>query len=505
MSPSLLASLRFEVDSVSALFLALFGVVWLVSGIHAAVTIPAEERTRFFAYYVPASVGGLAVAVAGDAISFYICFSLMALASWGLVNHHRTAETRRAGAIYLTLTAISEAALLVALIILSVSAGSTELAAFGAVRGAAAELAAVFVLVAVGLKIGALPAIGALPLTYAAAPAGAAAVLAGASAKVGALAMLRLLPFGALPESWSHVVMGLGLATAFIAALVGLFTTSPRAVLGYSSSSQMGLIVVAAGAALSLPAAIPLAHGAIAALALHHGLAKSALILGADALARSRGRARTWMTAALALPAMALVGVPLTSGFVGKYALKDAVLGLPGAFPELVYALLPWTAVGTALLMLRFFLALRQQPDREPRLLILPGVATLLFAVAGAAWLYPAVWNDHALESALYAGAVWPALWPGLLAVAVAFAAIRIPRVMRTLGTVPPGDLLLGAERLVRLADHALRAPKAPAVRANGSRLQRLLMAAESYWVSWPVAAAIFILLVLAAAALTAR
>lgn len=506
MSDTLLSSLRLLTDETAVLFVALFSAVWIISGAHAWLTISPEGRPRFFAFFVPASVGGILTAVAGDAVSFYACFSLMALASWGLVNHDRTLETRRAGAIYLTLTALSEAALLAALVVLSRATGSTALSGFAEVHGAQAELGTALVLIAVGLKIGTLPVIGALPLTYSAAPAGAAAALAGASAKVGALALLRLLPFGNLPVMWANWVMGLGMATAIIAAVVGLFTTTPRAVLGYSSSSQMGLVLVAAGAGLALPSAAPLAAGAIAALALHHGLAKASLMLGADVAARSRGRVRTAVLAALALPALALVGAPLTSGFVGKYALKDAVHALAGGFPELIYALVPWTAVGTGLLMLRFFHALRRQHDEQQRTLVLPGLLVLFALVAGATWLYPAPWNDHAAESVVSPSALGPALWPGLVAVAIAVASRHVQGLHSYFGAVPPGDALHAGAGLA-CALNRLALPRGTVADATFTitRLQELLLSAERRWVSWPMAATIFVLVALAAALLTTR
>ncbi|MDP2300169.1 MAG: proton-conducting transporter membrane subunit, partial [Actinomycetota bacterium] len=308
--PGDISTLTFALDPTAAPVFALFAVRWAVSGIYAAVTTPAGQRARLFAYFIPSAVGGITVALAADAISFYLCFALMAIPAWGLITHARTAEARRAGAIYLTLTAIGEALLLAALIIMVVETGSLELSVMAEGIGGSPlrDVAAALALASIALKIGTLPVSGILPLSYTYTPAGAASALAGAPAKVGALAMIRLLPAGSMPESWAAAVMVLGLATAFGAAVLGTLTTAPRSVLGYSSASQMGLVLIAAGVSLAEPAAVPLAHGAIVAFAIHHGLAKSALVLGDDVVSRLTGRARTSALAALALPALALVG-----------------------------------------------------------------------------------------------------------------------------------------------------------------------------------------------------
>ncbi len=352
-----LGGATFQSDALAIGFGALFAALWVAGGVHAALTLEGAERRRLFAFYVPAATGGIAVVFAADAVAFYLCFALMALSSWGLITHPRTAEARRAGGVYLGVTVVGEALLLAALMVLASETGSTTLAVMAEGMPAAAHGAVAFGLVtaAFGLKLGAVGAGGILPLSYAHPPAGAAAALAGASTTVGALGLLRLLPLGAeVPASWGVALIVIGLASAFVGAALGVFTSTPRAVLGYSSASQMGFVFIAAGAGLADPGAATYAAGAIVAYAVHHGIAKAALFLGDDAVASLRGAARRRALVALALPALALVGVPLTSGFVAKNALKYAAQAAAGDAAHLAYTLLPWAAMGTALVMLRF-------------------------------------------------------------------------------------------------------------------------------------------------------
>lgn len=498
-----IGALRFAIDETSLPFLALFGIVWVISGIYAVATTDAADRGRLFAYYIPSAIGGIGVAVATDAISFYLCFALMALPAWGLITHVGTAVSRRAGAIYLTLTVIGEALLLAALVLLAVESGTTALAAYPAALAGlpSASLITVLALATIALKIGTLPIVGILPLSYTYTPAGPAAALAGASVKVGALAMLRLLPAGGMAPEWSSAVMLVGLATAFGAAALGVLTTHSRAVLGYSSASQMGLVLIAAGAGLSDADVAPLAAGAIVAFSLHHGLAKAALVLGGDVVGRLGGRARSIALAALALPALALVGAPLTSGFVAKYALKDAVHALSGTAPDLVYALLSWAAVGTAALMLRFFALARRERSADGRPVGVPIAlwSVLLVSVAAMTWLWPASWNDHAAEAALSPASMWTALWPGLLALVGSLVLTRLKRRQDAPAPrVTPGDLLVTVARLAsRLSDSveapgsATAAPKTVPADVNTDILAR----AEQAYLQWTVAATTFVLL----------
>lgn len=496
------AAFRFGLDATSVPFLALFATVWLLSGLYAAITTPVRDRVRLFAYYLPSAVGGIGVATASDAISFYLCFALMALPAWGLITHTRSAESRRAGAIYLTLTVVGEALLLAALVFLTVETGTTDLTQYRDVISGLPSAATItaLVLAAIALKIGTLPVSGVLPLSYTYTSAGPAAALAGASAKVGALAMLRLLPAGGMAPGWADAVMLLGLVTAFGAAVLGVLTSHPRAVLGYSSASQMGLVLIAAGAGLSNGDAATLAYGAVVAYALHHGLAKTALVLGDDVVQRLRGNARSVALVALGLPALALVGAPLTSGFVAKYALKDAVHAVPGDIAGLVYVGLSWAAAGTAALMLRFF-ALSSQPrettpgDTRGAVLVW---APLLALVATVVWVWPAGWNDHALSSALSAPSLWAALWPGLIALGVWGAVTRIlPGGTRYRAVVEPGDLLTVVARAVSRAEARAAGPGDTPSAERVSSVPGLLLDAERAYLRWTVAATTFVLLAL--------
>lgn len=495
----------FGLDETSIPFLALFVVVWLLSGLYTAITTPAADRARLFAYYVPSAVGGIAVAAASDAVSFYLCFALMALPAWGLITHTRSAESRRAGAIYLTLTVVGEALLLAALVLLVAETGTTSLAGYrGAIAGLpSAALITALVLATIALKIGTLPLSGILPLSYTYTPAGPAAALAGASAKVGALAMLRLLPAGGMPPGWADAVMVLGLATAFGAAILGVLTDHPRAVLGYSSASQMGLVLIAAGAGLADTGVATLAYGAVVAYALHHGFAKAALVLGDDVVQRLGGRARSVALAALALPALALVGTPFTSGFVAKYALKDAVHAVGGDVAGAVYVGLSWAAVGTAALMLRFF-ALTLKP-RETT----PGNARgtalvwglLLMLVATATWAWPAGWNEHAISAAFSLSSLWTALWPVLIALGVWGVVARVvPGGTRYRAVVEPGDLLTMVARGASAWEARANRSRPVATGrsdARSSSLPELLLGAERGYLRWTIAATTFVLFAL--------
>lgn len=501
----------FGIDPIGASFGALFAMVWGISGVYALLTITAGRRLRFWAYYLSAAVGGIAVAFAQDAITFYFAFALMALSSWGLVAHFLSRESLRAGRIYLTVTVVSEMPLLAALMIMVADAGSGDLAQMrqSLVGGGNTNLVMALVLGSVALKIGSLGVSGILPLTYTYTPAGAVVALAGASVKVGALAMLRLLPFGTgALDAWGAGCIVLGLATTFVAAVLGVLTTHPKAVLGYSSASQMGLLLTAAGAGLAGDAAA--ATGAVVAYSIHHGLAKASLFLGEDLVNASTGWVRTAAAAALALPALALVGAPFMSGFVAKYALYDALYQVAGPAGRYSRTLMPWAALGTAALMARFAsLSLRRPQGPDVGLQASHSYAARwsvfacsLLLVAGATWLWPAEWVESAAEHALDPASLWTAVWP-VLVVAAASVLVTALRRSPLPGVVVPGDWMLRIDGLLKTFERKpvtrLPRPAPPPPRLAW------LSASEEVLTSWLVAGSVFMLLAVALVLLASR
>lgn len=426
--PWLLLGSSLGLDATGRTFLLFSSLIWLAAGLYARAWLAGDARRhRFAGFFLLAQAGNLGVCLALDAASFYLFFALMSLAAWGLVVHDGSAAARRAGRVYLVLALAGEMLILSGLLF----------------AAAAQPAAAACVILGFGVKTG-LPLLHfSLPLAYAAAPVPAAAVLAGAMIKAGLLGWLRFLPLGeaALPGAGGALVLA-GAAAIVYGSAVGLTQRQPGALLAYSSISQMGYLTVGVGAALLEPALWPMLAPALMLYAAHHALAKAALFLGLG-VARTRG-ATPWVSAGLALPALALAGVPLTSGMLAKNGLKHALAGLPAPWADALPGLLALGALGTALLMLRLAWLLRREPAVAHAT---PGLAApwllTLVAVAGlAAGLAPAaVW-----QQSLQPGALLGAAGTLFAALALALAALRLR--LRA-PDVPPGDLVVPLERFV--------------------------------------------------------
>lgn len=443
--PWLLLGTRLGLDDTGRFFLLLTALTWLSAGVYGLVYMNNQARRQgFWAFFLATQAGNLGVCLAQDAASFYAFFALMTFAAYGLVVQARTDEAWRAGRVYLAMAVLGEAALVAGLMLAAHVAGSHYIADLG--RALLPPAAVSLLILGFGVKVG-LPLLHLwLPLAHPVAPVPASAVLSGVMLKAGLLGWLRFLPLGHqyLPEAGASLI-ALGLLAMFYGVAMGLAQRDIKVVLAYSSVSQLGFMTVGVGAGLLAPGLWLVLLPAVGLYALHHALTKSALFLGAGVVLHTGGRA--WVLAGLALPALALAGAPFTSGWLAKSALKGGLAGLPAPWGDLMGLSLPLAAVGTTLLMARLLWLASRLPGR-------PGDTR--FAASGLAppWL---AWTVVGLilpwglvPSALYSGwtALTAAIWPVLLGVVLAMIASRL---RMPVPAIPPGDLVVPVERMLRV------------------------------------------------------
>jgi formate hydrogenlyase subunit 3/multisubunit Na+/H+ antiporter MnhD subunit len=526
--PALLLGLRVGLDATGQVFLLLTALLWTVAGVYArAYHARDQARPRLYVFWLLTLTGNLGLVVARDVVGFYLFFALMTFSAYGLVVHAGGAAALRAGRVYIVMAVLGEAMLLAGLLLAAADAPGLELEAFA--RSIAVsprrDLAIGLLLAGFGIKAGALPLHVWLPLAHPVAPTPASAVLSGCMIKAGLLGWLRFLPLGeaALP-GWGAAVLALGLLAAFFGVAVGATQRDPKTALAYSSISQMGFMNVAVGIGLWAPDAWPFALAACLTYALHHGLAKGALFLGVGVAAAAEGRrARLLAMAGLAFAALAVAGAPLTSGSLAKGTLKAAAARVP-AWPPALDLLLPLAAVGTTLLMGRFLMLVWRRGGEgahgSPRGLAIPWAA-LLGAVGVVVWFVPG-WYELDVPSAYLpdAGSVWVSVWPVVAGAVLLWALVMGGRRLRVPAervAVTAGDLLLpverGLSRLKRLASVEPRPFRDPVgivaawwfgVYSESGRSDGVARA-ERGLTRWVAAAALWMALVLALAALLAR
>lgn len=499
--PELLLGIRLVLDETGAVFLGFICLLWVLAGAYARAYLPGRTRdTAFPGFWYATLAGNLGVCIAADVVTFYALFSLLSLAAYGLVVHDGTTRAFRAGRVYLVLAVIGEMGLVFGLMLAAQAAGGLEIDAARAALANAPQrdLTIALLVVGFGVKAGLVPLHVWLPLAHPIAPTPASAVLSGAIVKAGILGLMRFLPLEAILLDWGHVLAFAGLVTAYYGVLIGLTQTDPKAILAYSTLSQMGIVVAVLGAALALRPDDTL--DAAALYATNHGLAKGALFLSVGVVAAS-GRLHWSVMLPTAVAAGAIAGLPLTGGALAKLAIKGSVGS--GVISDLV----SWSAVGTTLLLLRFLYVLAANGDddraRRPASgLVWPWAAAVLAALV-LPWALFLTRTSQPIAEALDLGNLWSGAWPVALGMVIAVAAMTYPR--RVLPAIPEGDIVVpleaGLRRLRVLARIELRAasrwqPRSVLTNTRNAA-GRLLDRSESLLLRWSFGGAALLAIVI--------
>ncbi len=419
----LILGLHFGLDDVARVFVIFTGLLWGAAGASARHWMRADPRaTSFGVMFLMAQTGNLGLLMAQDALSFYAFFALMSFASYGLVLHNRDTQAQAAARLYISFVVLGELALFAGLALAATQAGSFLLADLR--EAPLSGMAVALMILGFGVKLGIMPLHFWLPPAHGAAPVPASAVLSGAMIKAGLFGLMALLPLGNIAfEDHGTVLMAAGMVTIFAALLLGVQQSSAKAVLGFSSVSQMGILALGLGTALLVPAAWAMILPVLVFLAAHHAFAKGALFLGTGAFAaQSSLPARIAVAAALLAPALVLAGLPASSGALGKEALKTALGDGSAVWLPWLTVALSLSGMATTLLMARFVWLIWAAPPKAPAptapdALLLPFATLATFALT-----LPLTWPLIAGAfsepiTAAPSGALWP------VATAAAFAA----------------------------------------------------------------------------------
>ena len=347
-----LFGVRLVLDPLGGMFVAVIGGVALISAVFGiGYTDHGGLRGRVLQAVFPLFVAAmLLVPVAAGVGTFLVCWELMAAGSLVLVlaEHRRRPAVTQAGLWYAVMTHLSMVAILIGLLWLAANADGES---FTALRQAAGELspgvrAVVFVATLVGFaaKAGVVPLHAWLPRAHPEAPSHVSALMSAAMVSLGVYGIVRvgfdLLAVG--PQWWWTVVLAVGAVSAVYGILQAAISTDLKRLLGYSTTENMGLVLVGVGAAGMFAAADqqPLAELAMAAALLHvigHAAFKTLLFLSAGSVLHATGTRdldqlgglRTAMpatTALFGLGALAASAMPLGAAFVSEWLLLQSLI-----------------------------------------------------------------------------------------------------------------------------------------------------------------------------------
>lgn len=335
-----------HLDALSALFVLLVTGVGAIAVVYAGYYFKGDEGAwRFFTYLLLFMAAMLGVVLAGDAVTLFVFWEATSVTSFLLIGYKTTDPAARQGALQsLIVTGSGGVALLAGLVAWSVVAGGTDWATLCAagLRGHP-WYPVVLSLVTLGAatKSAQVPFHFWLPGAMTA-PTPASAYLHSATmVKAGVYLLARVHPGLGETDAWFWLLSAFGAVTMVTGAWMGLRQYDLKALLAYSTVSQLGGLVLLLGQDSSMAA-----KAVVIALAAH-ALYKSAMFLVAGIVDHETGtrdlrrlshlaRALPATCVVATLAALSMAGLPPMFGFLAKETLLAAAV-----HPNIPYVVAP--------------------------------------------------------------------------------------------------------------------------------------------------------------------
>jgi len=482
--PALGVRLAFMVDGLSLTFALLIAGIGALVLLYAGAYMEGDPNTdRLYGWLLVFMGSMLGLVLADNVLTLFVFWELTSISSYLLIGFkHAEDESRDSALKALLITFAGGQAMLAGLILLAMTAGTSQISAIN-LGGAAIRADDLYLPILLLILAGALTKSAQVPFHFwlpaaMAAPTPVSAYLHSATmVKAGVYLLARLSPALGGTDSWFYLLSIVGALTMVVGAFLAFRQTDLKLILAYSTISVLGSLVMLLGIGTTIAV-----EAAVVTLVVH-SFYKGGLFLVAGAIDHETGTrdirdlsglARTMpVVAAIAgLAALSLAGIPPFAGFLGKELLYEAV----GESEELGVALTVAAMVAKALLVAvaglvailpfagRPSQAARDAHDPPMRMIVAPG----LLAVAGlATGLAPSLLSRPLISPASSSILGEPvsvklALWHGfgtvlllsaitVVAGALIYAGRR--RMVAAAGTLEP----LGTVGPSRIYDHALR------------------------------------------------
>ncbi|MEV5826144.1 NADH-quinone oxidoreductase subunit NuoN [Spirillospora sp. NPDC052242] len=342
------------------------------------------------------AVGGMLIFPASnDLLTMFIGLEVMSLPLYllcGLARRRRLLS-QEAAVKYFLLGAFSSAFFLYGIALLYGYAGSVTLAAISQEisRDAGSEtlLLAGVALLTVGLlfKLGGVPFHMWKPDVYQGAPTPITALMASCTlvSAFGAILRVYYVAFGTLEWDWEPAMWGVAILTMVVGAIIAITQTDIKRMLAYSSIAHAGFLLMGviatsrdglSGSLFYLAAYGFTTIGAFAVVTMVRDAGGEAAHLSRWA---GLGKRSPVVAGVFSLFLLAFAGIPLTSGFTGKFAVfKAAVEG--GATPLVVVGVIA-SAVAAFFYVRVIVVMFFSEPDADGPVVVAPPATAIVVAV----------------------------------------------------------------------------------------------------------------------------
>jgi proton-translocating NADH-quinone oxidoreductase chain N len=300
------------------------------------------EHTEVYPLALFAVGGMLLFPAANDLLTMFVALEVLSLPLYllcGLARRRRLLS-QEAAMKYFLLGSFSSAFFLFGIAMLYGFAGTVRLSGIASAASSNTSgstlLYAGIALLGLGLffKIGAVPFQSWKPDVYQGAPTPITALMASCTlvSAFGALLRVFYVAFGQLSWSWRPAMIGIAILTMLVGSVVAITQTDVKRLLAYSSIAQAGYVLTGVVAATTAGLSSSLFYLAAYGAAVIGAFAVVTLVRdqAGEAAHLSRwaglGKRSPLVAGTFAFFLIAFAGIPLTSGFTGKFAVFQAAL-----------------------------------------------------------------------------------------------------------------------------------------------------------------------------------
>ena len=304
-----------EGSPLRRLFATVFAIMVFVGGLYAYRVARWYELAAAFAY----AAGAIGVCFAGDLITLFLYWELMALFSTIVVWCGGTPAARAAGIRYAIMHLLGGVVLKVGIEGVVASTGSIQIQPM-----LATDFSSWMILIGILINAAAPPVSAWLADAYPESSPTGSVFLSAFTTKTAVLALILLFP-------GEPVLVGVGLFMVMYGIIYALLENDARRILAYSIVNQVGFMVCAVGIGSQM------ALNGAAAHAFAHIIYKGLLFMSAGVVVYRTGKSKCTelgglfrtmplTTACGIIGALAISSFPLTSGFTTKSMILQAAV-----------------------------------------------------------------------------------------------------------------------------------------------------------------------------------
>jgi NADH-quinone oxidoreductase subunit N len=314
-------------------------------------TRAGATQTELFPLTMLAVGGMLVFPAANDLLTMFVALEVLSLPLYLLcgLSRHRRLLSQEAAVKYFLLGAFSSAFFLYGVALLYGATGTLSLPGIAeALTGNTTDSMALVgvALLSVGLlfKVGAVPFHSWIPDVYQGAPTPITGFMAAATkvAAFGALLRVYYVALVPLHDQWRPVLWGIAILTMAVGTVTAVTQSNVKRMLAYSSIAHVGFILTGVIAANTAGLAATMFYLFAYSFSTVGAFAVVSLIRGSNgdedaAIAHWAGLGQRYPVVGLlfSMFLLAFAGIPLTSGFVSKFAVFSAAAS-GGAVPLVI-------------------------------------------------------------------------------------------------------------------------------------------------------------------------